>query len=83
MRKLILLCIAAPFAVNASFFGPKSFDACITDSIKGVTSDVAARAIIQSCRLQFPVVEIKACPSQIIEVVASIIETALNNKEVL
>jgi len=38
----------------SDFFGPGNFDECITDSMKGVTSDLAARAIYQSCRNQFP-----------------------------
>jgi len=33
---------------------PTNYDQCITDSMKGVGSDVAARAIIASCRNQFP-----------------------------
>lgn len=36
------------------FGGPGNYDECITESMQGVTSDVAARAIMQSCRRQFP-----------------------------
>jgi len=34
--------------------GPSSYDECITETMKGVASDVAARAIISSCRNMFP-----------------------------
>jgi hypothetical protein len=34
--------------------GPSNYDECITESMKGVTSDLAARAIIGSCRDRFP-----------------------------
>ena len=34
--------------------GPANYDECIIDAMKGVSSDVAARAIIDSCRSLFP-----------------------------
>lgn len=34
--------------------GPSSYDECITQTMRGVASDVAARAIISSCRNMFP-----------------------------
>lgn len=34
--------------------GPSNYDECIIDAMKGVSSDVAARAIIDSCRSLFP-----------------------------
>ena len=33
---------------------PSNYDECIIDAMKGVSSDVAARAIIESCRNLFP-----------------------------
>lgn len=33
---------------------PSNYDECILDAMKGVSSDVAARAIIESCRALFP-----------------------------
>ena len=39
---------------RAEEFRPSNYDECITDSMRGVGSDVAARAIIESCRNQFP-----------------------------
>ena len=39
---------------QAGWFGPSNYDECIFESMKGVTSDLAAQAIIQSCREKFP-----------------------------
>ena len=60
----MLLRVAAMVFVLALLFGsglgraeefrPSNYDECITDSMRGVGSDVAARAIIESCRNQFP-----------------------------
>ena len=47
----LLLC---PGISCAGEYRPSSYDECITDSMRGVGSDVAARAIIASCRNQFP-----------------------------
>ena len=58
MFKFIASCLilsGLPTTVTADFFGgPDNYDECITEAMKGVTSDVAARAIIISCRNQFP-----------------------------
>lgn len=35
-------------------FGPSNYHECISKEMKGVTSDIAARAIVQSCRKRFP-----------------------------
>lgn len=40
---------------HAGLLGPSNYDECITESMKGVTSDIAARALILSCRERFPV----------------------------
>ena len=34
--------------------GPSSYDDCITQTMQGVSSDIAARAIMESCQNQFP-----------------------------
>ena len=47
---------------HASPDEPSSFDECIIDTMRGVSSDVAARAIIDSCRQLFP--ESEATPAQ-------------------
>ena len=46
--------LAVAGAASADEGRPANYDQCITDSMKGVGSDVAARAIIASCRNQFP-----------------------------
>lgn len=51
---LLLLALLGPSASYGGLFGPSNYDECITDSMKGVSSDVAARAIIESCRNLFP-----------------------------
>jgi len=59
----LLLC---PGISCADDYRPSSYDECITDSMRGVGSDVAARAIIASCRNQFPStapVEAQAAPA--------------------
>ena len=38
---------------SAGIFGPSNFVECILDSMKGVTSDIAAKAIYTSCRNKF------------------------------
>jgi hypothetical protein len=55
MKKLLLVSLAlcAQFA-DASWFGPKNYDECITTNMKGVTSDYAAKAIVASCLRMFP-----------------------------
>ena len=51
---LVLAILLCPSMGQADQFRPSTYDECITDSMKGVASDVAARAIISSCRNQFP-----------------------------
>jgi len=43
-----------PGASHADASGFSSYDECILESLKGVSSDVAANAIIASCRSTFP-----------------------------
>jgi len=38
----------------AGIFGPSNFDECVLQSMKGVTSDAAARIIARACRNKFP-----------------------------
>ena len=46
MKKYIgtLVLLGAFSSAYADIFGPSSFDDCVLDSMKGVTSDIAARA---------------------------------------
>lgn len=38
----------------AAWFGPNDFDDCVLRSMKGVTSEMAAKMIYKSCREKFP-----------------------------
>jgi hypothetical protein len=57
MRKLILcLSLFFPNLVIAGWFGgPNDYNSCILESMRGVTSDVAARMIRNACKDKFPV----------------------------
>lgn len=48
-----LLLLTVSTAGRAGIFGPSNYDECVLSSMKGVTSDVAARAIMRSCREKF------------------------------
>jgi hypothetical protein len=48
---LVLLC---PAISDADESRPAGYDECILDAMRGVSSDIAARAIIDSCRNLFP-----------------------------
>ena len=48
---LVLFC---PSISHGDPDDPSNYDECIIDAMKGVSSDVAARAIIESCRNLFP-----------------------------
>ena len=50
---LVTLSLAATSTADVSEYS--SYDECILESLKGVSSDVAADAIIASCRNMFPV----------------------------
>ena len=55
IRTLLIISLLSFLSnTNAGIFGPSSFDECILESMKGVTGDVAARAIYASCRKKFP-----------------------------
>ena len=47
---LVSLLLSFSSASQGALFGPSNYNECIIDAMKGVTSDVAARAIKQSCR---------------------------------
>jgi hypothetical protein len=54
-RPVFVTLVAALLAFSgAARSEPSSYDECILDAMKGVSSDVAARAIIESCRALFP-----------------------------
>lgn len=45
---------ALPSVSVGGLLGPGDYDECILDSMKGVNSNVAARAVMLSCRAKFP-----------------------------
>ena len=47
---LFIVSICLSSNAYSALFGPSNYDECIIDSMKGVMSDIAARAIKQSCR---------------------------------
>ena len=54
----LLLIVSAFCLPNISFgqiFGPDNYDDCIIEGMQGVTSDIAARAILVACRDKFPI----------------------------
>ena len=51
---IIAICLLLASPIQAGIFGPKNYDECILKHMKGVTSDLAARAICDSCLKQFP-----------------------------
>lgn len=53
-HSLFLVLLICPAVSFAGWFGHSSYDECVLDSMKGVTSDMAARAVVQSCRNKFP-----------------------------
>jgi hypothetical protein len=51
---LAMFCAAVSGTATAGLFGPSNFDECILANMKGVGSDMAARAVAASCAKQFP-----------------------------
>lgn len=51
---ILLIALSFSAASNADASEFSSYDECILESLKGVSSDVAANAIIASCRSTFP-----------------------------
>ena len=54
LQILVIVCSLAPTVVHGEVSDYSSYDECILESLKGVSSDVAANAIIASCRSKFP-----------------------------
>jgi hypothetical protein len=54
MLVMVFIFLFVAFSVEAGWFGPSNYDECIIESMKGVTSDVAARHVARSCRQKFP-----------------------------
>ena len=50
---VLLFLLILPQYTRAGMFGPSNYDECITESMKGVKSDIAALAIIKSLKSVF------------------------------
>lgn len=50
---LIIIACIYPSVSIGGWLGPSNYDECILESMKGVTSDAAAGAIVRSCRAKF------------------------------
>lgn len=55
--------LLGPGQGRADELRPSTYDECILETLKGVSSDVAANAIIESCRSQFPA-QVDVAPAQ-------------------
>lgn len=60
MKKILVLMLL--MVTNSCFawslFGPKTYDECVLENMKGVNSDTAARLVANSCREKFKVKEV-------------------------
>jgi len=52
--RLLPFVVLCPSISHGDTDKPANYDECIVDAMKGVSSDIAARAIIDSCRNLFP-----------------------------
>lgn len=50
---LIIIACIYPSVSIGGWLGPSNYDECVLESMKGVTSDAAAGAIVRSCRSKF------------------------------
>ena len=59
---LVSLALLCPTISHGAPSEPSNYDECIIDAMRGVSSDVAAQAIIDSCRNLFPESKSEAAP---------------------
>ena len=59
---LVPFVLASPAISHGEQSGPSNYDECIIDALRGVSSDVAARAIIDSCQKLYPEPKRKSVP---------------------
>jgi hypothetical protein len=57
----ILQFILITSSVEAGLFSPSTFEECVLDNMKGVSSDVAAGIVYNTCREKFPLKIPKKC----------------------
>lgn len=55
----LMLCCVNYTNSYAGWRGPDNYEDCILESMKGVTSDVAAKAIKAACRKKFPIEKVQ------------------------
>ncbi len=61
---IFLTWVAAwPCIAFAGLFGPSNFDECVLENMKGVGSDMAARAVVAACSRKFPSAAPKPAPT--------------------
>lgn len=82
----LLICTILGFALlginqisEARWFGPSTYEDCILESMKGVTNDIAAKAIEKACRKKFPYKRAKRAPLPKIPESYSLSLDVLNN----
>jgi hypothetical protein len=54
MKKITILLMTLCINAYGGIFGPSNYEECILDNMKGVQSDMAARGVMQACRIKFP-----------------------------
>ncbi len=67
MSVVMLIAVCGGMAQDAEAWpwsGPGNYDDCIIDAMKGVTSDVAVKAIERACRNKFPELTYKEPPKE-------------------
>lgn len=64
-----LMCLMFFMTTEAGWFGPSNYDECILENMEGVNSDLAAKAVIHSCRDKFPLpeLEVKQLPNEVLK----------------
>jgi hypothetical protein len=72
---LLPLLLISPGISHGDLSDPSNYDECIVQSMRGVSSDIAARAIIESCRNLFPEQPVTAPPPAAPEAEAAPVET--------
>lgn len=54
MKWIFFIVLLVPLTCSANWFGPKTYEDCIIQGMKGTTSNVAAQEIKKACRTKFP-----------------------------
>ena len=62
MKTTLIFFLIFSSNLYAGIFGPSSYEECLLNNMKGVQSDAAAQAIVQACRIKFPLTPTKQEP---------------------